>query len=560
MDSDLPEVAASTPMAAVADAPREVELKLHVPAASAPLIWTHPLVIAATTGAPRVARVDNRYFDTDDRALAQAGVALRLRRIGRQWVQTLKASAPGDGAVSARREWEMPVAGPALELGRLRDTPLAALGSTRVLARRLAPVFTTNFRREMRLLRLPDGTVVECALDVGTIVAGRGRARRTLPIHELEIEVKARGEGDEVDAILRLAERLGASVPLVPLADSKAARGHRLADGRTLAPAKVVLPVVRADARATHHLAAVLSACQAALLENVHGILELSARRVSDGPAPDSSLDEVVEFIHQARVAIRRARSAMFTFRRATKGARADRLDEVLRTIGHALGDARDLDVFAGSSITRFVEKIDLETDGNATLTALRDAIAVRRGEAHRALLATLESASFGVAMIGMTRWTRRLARDADSPTVLARAPAWLAKQRERVIERSRRIADLGTEGRHALRIEVKRLRYALDLFDGLFAAGDGAFHDALAELQTKLGRINDDTVAARLALSLAPGPGRDLLFARYDAWLDRNLRKQLPKVAALSVEFELVAPPWSPHEARDLLRGLSPS
>ena len=33
------------------------------------------------------------YLDTDDRRLAQAGMAWRLRREGRRWVQTLKAGS-----------------------------------------------------------------------------------------------------------------------------------------------------------------------------------------------------------------------------------------------------------------------------------------------------------------------------------------------------------------------------------------------------------------------------------------------------------------------------------
>jgi inorganic triphosphatase YgiF len=527
------------PIAPAAAPPREVELKLWVPAASIERLWSHPLLLGESGAAPglahsprpHVARIDNRYFDTPDRALAERRMALRLRRIGRRWLQTLKVADADAGALSARDEWEMPVAGPALELGRLRATPLLQIASQRVLASRLAPVFTTNFRRESRLLRLKDGSVIECAFDRGIIVAGRGRTRRSLPICELELEVKE-GAPD----LLKFAARLVRDIALVPLAASKAERGHRLAQGLANEPVRAVLPVPQATDRASHHLARVLAACNRALLANVHALLEVP-----------SSADADVEFVHQARVAVRRMRSALRTFEGIVDRRRVDALDVQLTTVGKMLGDARDLDILTTTTMKRLRDEVGSDDAGRAALAAIQFDTEAQRQGAHAALTTYLAHGGFGAAAIAVDRLVvRLLAETGHGATLAERAPAWLASQRERLIRRSRRIAVLDAEQRHGLRVEVKRLRYALDLLDGLYdAARVKPFHDALADLQDKLGRLNDAVVADTLLRAMPDGDGVALVRERFGLWLARHVRRQLPKVAALSVEFELTAVPW---------------
>ena len=114
----------------------EIELKFQVPAARRALVQR----AVATRSATRVS-LRARYFDTADARLAQAGLALRVRKEGRRWVQTLKGA--GDG-IWQRLEHEValhaparrvPVADPALHDGTpAGDALRQALGDGRAVA------------------------------------------------------------------------------------------------------------------------------------------------------------------------------------------------------------------------------------------------------------------------------------------------------------------------------------------------------------------------------------------------------------------------------------------
>ena len=79
----------------------EIELKFQVPQER-----RAALAKAVATATARNVRLQAHYFDTADRHLAQALLALRVRKEGRRWVQTLKGA--GDG-LWQRVEHEVPV-------------------------------------------------------------------------------------------------------------------------------------------------------------------------------------------------------------------------------------------------------------------------------------------------------------------------------------------------------------------------------------------------------------------------------------------------------------------
>jgi inorganic triphosphatase YgiF len=177
-------------------------------------------------------RLENVYFDTPDLTLAKAKSALRLRRTPVGWLQTFKTVGAAQNGLHERHEWEMPVAGAALEVARVIDecersgeqTVAAAL---REAAPSLIALFRTDFVRTLWTLDTGDAQV-EAAIDQGEVVADVNGESRRLPIREIELELKS---GDDA-ALHTLAAELTAALPgLAPDDISKAQRGYRLREG-----------------------------------------------------------------------------------------------------------------------------------------------------------------------------------------------------------------------------------------------------------------------------------------------------------------------------------------
>ena len=203
----------------------EIEIKLSCGVHHAKALLKHPVMShGAPDSTPSREKLINLYFDTEDHELRKRKIALRLRRYGRHWLQTLKASGDRRNGVAVRREWEMPVAGPALEFDKLRDTPLrealAAIGTTD----RLHPIFRVEFVREAWLLKpfpryAPD-FVAEVAFDHGRIFSGAKVER----ISEIELELKS----GHVRELEYLAHVLMRDLKIKEEPRSKARRGYSM--------------------------------------------------------------------------------------------------------------------------------------------------------------------------------------------------------------------------------------------------------------------------------------------------------------------------------------------
>lgn len=178
------------------------------------------------TGPGKPMSLANVYFDTPDCRLAKAKSALRLRRAPEQWLQTFKTLGASRAGLSERHEWELPVAGEALDI----DALLAACDdeTSRAALKEAAPgliaLFKTDFRRIVWNIER-EGAQIEVALDLGEITADVGGKTRHAEISELELELKS---GDESALSMLAAELRGAFPELDPEDLSKAQRGYLL--------------------------------------------------------------------------------------------------------------------------------------------------------------------------------------------------------------------------------------------------------------------------------------------------------------------------------------------
>jgi len=158
----------------------------------------------------------NRYYDTPDSELNRLHAALRVRRAGDAFIQTLKTK--GEFVAGAHRreesEWVLPDAD--LDASLLADSVLAGcvdLSGLRV-------VFETNFTRRLVMLEQKNA-LIEVAVDQGRILAGGD----FLPLSEVEFELKS---GDP-SALVSWAGALAEQVPVFLNLVSKAEQGYFLA-------------------------------------------------------------------------------------------------------------------------------------------------------------------------------------------------------------------------------------------------------------------------------------------------------------------------------------------
>jgi triphosphatase len=203
---------------------KETEIKLRVSRETLAALREHPLLKKRNKSGWEQRELFNQYYDTPARDLAKAKIALRIRRDGEVFIQTLKTRGQSVAGLSERNEYDWNLQSAELDLSKLDDScwpaALAELDKNQ-----LVPIFTTDFIREKAEIAWGRGkakVVIEAALDLGKVIAGEGEEE----ICELELELRQGGP----DALLELASELATDLSLMPCDISKAERGYRLFD------------------------------------------------------------------------------------------------------------------------------------------------------------------------------------------------------------------------------------------------------------------------------------------------------------------------------------------
>lgn len=202
----------------------EIELKLSIDPAHHRRFLVHPLLRTASARSDQM--LDNYYYDTPEHTLREHGVAVRLRKQGRQRLQTIKLAptALGRGGLSVRPEWETPFRRQfdftVVDVTAVRDWLLRP-----EITERIVPMFQTRFRRITWHLPLAEGGEVLVALDRGFVAASHGEQEQRCAISEVELELSG---SRDTGALQRIADELGQRIPLKPSNVSKAKRGYAL--------------------------------------------------------------------------------------------------------------------------------------------------------------------------------------------------------------------------------------------------------------------------------------------------------------------------------------------
>jgi len=448
----------------------EIELKLALPPGLAARIRRHPLLQAIK---PLKRTLHSIYFDTPAFDLMQRGIALRLRRVGYHWVQTMKAEARAVGAMSSRPEWEMAVAGGASP--DFAVLPQAALDLlTGIDLAQIAPAFITEFQRTTWQVSR-DEDQAELALDIGNIKSGEA----TQAISEIEIELKAGAP----DFLFEIAAQLLEQTPLHLEPRSKAERGYGLCGAQSAAPLKAVRPEFSPHQSAGAAWNAVMQASLAQCVANVPGFLE----------RPDE-----IEYLHQLRISLRRLRVGI-TLARAL-GRPAPAWDMPLRESLRGLNAARDWDVFLAETLPKTRKLLDRQSLLDSDLqTALAAAAQQARQQAQAQLLAP----TFSRLILAIGRDLLTIPAAPKMPEARQWAAKILEKRWLALRKRCRNFAKLSPEERHMARIAAKKMRYAADAFIPLYGKRGARFIDALAALQNSLGSANDAHVGALMMHAL---------------------------------------------------------
>ena len=400
------------------------------------------------------------YYDTQDLRLLRGGVSLRFRD---GWM--VKLAQPTDRPDLMQR-MEIPVAGPQ------GIVPVEALDLVRPSTRgaELIPVAHLSTDRVTFVMRDAAGAeVAEIVFD--RVVAGRP-GEEPVEFDEIEVELAEAAPISALAPIIGRLREVGAGpAVLVP----KLARALEI----EVAPAAPVVPELDEGAAAGDVVQAAIAGSVRRFLEHVPAVI----------------LDEDNEGVHQARVATRRLRSDLRTFRRFLDRRWADELRVDLRAVTRLLGALRDLDVLK-MHLAAVIDEVP-EPERRAA-EVIFSALEAERQDALRAVVQGFREPEFEVLLDSLVEACDRpefseAASSPADPIVLK-----LALKPWRKVEAA--VTELPDEPRpeelHRLRILVKRARYAVEAVALMGGAEAEEFAFRLSELQDVLGEHQDAIVA----------------------------------------------------------------
>jgi triphosphatase len=484
----------------------EIELKLQLSPKTAKALPGHRLLTKIT---PTKQQLLNTYFDTPALDLHARRVAMRFRKKGWEWLLTVKSAEPASGGLAVRNEWETAATPGVFDFSHVDNEEFRSFLEN--VTPDLEPIFTTDFRRQ--IWHVPFGeSLIEMALDRGCIKS-RGKS---MPICEIELELISGRIAD----IFALTRQLQEDLELHPAIASKAERGYNLFKRQAQQPFRSKPSPLSVALTPVAAFRSIALSCLEHFQRNESGLRE------SNDP----------EYVHQARVALRRLRSAIKLFTPVLPQDFVAAYGETWRTLASALGDARNWDVFLEETLPPI--RTAFPKDRNITRLHREGLRRARRARKAVTTLITLPEypklvTEFTAAVFALN--------DVLPIGLKEFAQTQLSSNAKQARKLAGRHPELQPDERHKMRIRFKRLRYTLEFFAPLLANKRlPPYLSALNQLQDELGLINDHVTAETLineALTKHPkGPVHGWVHGRHAL-----LISELPE--ALEIWLEQRAP-----------------
>jgi len=409
-------------------------------------------------------KLSTTYLDTDDFRLARWGVSLR-RRVGEGW--TVKLPADHNDSLLVRTEHTF--------AGNYTRPPVEAVDLVRAFIRtaELRPQASLKtLRRHVELHDADGKRVADVVDDQVSVVEGRRTARK---FREVEVELADDTPTRLLDDVVDRLRQAGTSRP-DPTPKYLRALGQR-------APERPEVRIAKIGSKASAG-----EVIRSALARSV-------VRLIEHDPVVRLDLDS--EGVHEARVATRRLRSDLRTFRSLLDSAWTMALRDELGWLANLLGDVRDGDVLL-ERLRRPVAELP-DADKQRVVVVLGSAQAMR-DEAQRALIATLRGERYFTLLDSLVVAANAppLRSEASSPATdilpnLVRGP-WRS-----LAKTVKSLPDTPSDAElHDVRIRTKRLRYATEATAAVGGRRARKLARRAAELQDVLGDLNDSVFAER--------------------------------------------------------------
>ena len=442
-------------------------------------------VAPVVEGEPVRQRLTAIYFDTADLRLAAGGLTLRRRSGGDDAGWHLKVPAGSN----TRSEVRLP-------LGRATRTVPASLQQmvwARSLGTELRPVAEIVTERTVRRLVDVTGRVVAEVAD------DRVTARRLLATEGLGDAAAAATSWREIE--VELAEG-GGSGDLLSAVDARL-RERGLQEAPSASKLAQVLDVQPGRAAGNGRKLTVKSSAGDVLLDHLRE--QVQVVQAYDLPvrldAPDA--------VHKMRVATRRLRSALTTFKPLFRADVVRPLRDELKWLAGELGAARDAEVMrdrvrtaveaqGAAGATAPIAAIADDELGQAYRTAHDRVLAELDGERYHGLLSTLDG------LITAPPLTKKAASPAGKalPRLVERS---YTDVRKIVAEADAKPAgDEREELLHDARKGAKRARYAAESVSRIFGKDADAFATAMEDVQEALGEHQDSVLTRERLRDLA--------------------------------------------------------